>query len=67
MFHVDEQKLGTEQRKQARKKAIGVDGIDETAYDEKAEKNIRELVKKLKKLQHKPRQVRRTNIPKEME
>lgn len=64
MHHVNEQTLMMEHRKQARKKATGIDGVDKTAYDENAEENIRELVSKMKKFQYKPQAVRRTYIPK---
>ena len=64
MHYVNEQTLMIEHRKQARKKATGIDGIDKTAYDENAEENIRELVSKMKKFQYRPQAVRRTYIPK---
>ena len=64
MHYVNEQTLMEEHRKQARKKATGIDGVDKTAYDENAEENKRELVKKMKKFQYKPQAVRRTYIPK---
>lgn len=64
MHYVNEQTLMQEHRKQARKKATGIDGIDKTAYDENAEENIRELVSKMKKFQYRPQVVRRTYIPK---
>lgn len=64
MHYVNEQTLMMKHRKQARKKATGVDGIDKTDYDENAEENIRELVSKMKKFQYKPQAVRRTYIPK---
>lgn len=64
MHYVNEQTLMMEHRKQARKKATGVDGVDKTAYDENAEENIRELVSKVKKFQYRPQAVRRTYIPK---
>lgn len=64
MHHVNEQALMMEHRKQARKKATGIDGVDKTVYDANAEENIRELVSKMKKFQYKPQAVRRTYIPK---
>ena len=64
MHNVSEQTLMAEHRKQARKKATGIDGVDKTAYDENAEENIRELVIKMKKFQYRPQAVRRTYIPK---
>lgn len=64
MHNVNEQTLMLEHRRQARKKATGIDGVDKTAHDENAEENIRELVRKMKKFQYRPQAVRRTYIPK---
>lgn len=64
MHYVNEQTLMMEHRKQAKKKATGIDGVDKTTYDENAEENIRELVSKMKKFQYRPQAVRRTYIPK---
>ena len=64
MHSVNEQTLMLEHKRQARKKATGIDGVDKTAYDENAEENIQELVSKMKKFQYRPQAVRRTYIPK---
>lgn len=64
MHYVNEQSLMEEHRKQSRKKATGVDGVDKTQYDENAGENIRILVERMKKFQYKPQPVRRTYIPK---
>lgn len=64
MHGVNEQTLMLEHKRQARKKATGMDGVDKTAYDENAEENIQELVSKMKKFQYRPQAVRRTYIPK---
>lgn len=64
MHCVNEQTLMEEHRKQSRKKATGVDGVDKAQYDENAEENIRQLVDRMKKFQYKPQPVRRTYIPK---
>lgn len=64
MHYVNEQTLMMEHRRQARKTATGVDGVDKMAYDENAEENILELVSKMKKLQYRPQAVRRAYIPK---
>lgn len=60
MYYVNEQTLMLEHRKQVRKKATGIDGIDKTAYEENGEENIRELVRKMKKFQYRPQTVRHT-------
>ena len=64
MHSVNEQTLMLEHKRQVRKKATGIDGVDKTAYDENAEENIQELVSKMKKFQYRPQAVRRTYIPK---
>ena len=64
MRNVNEETLMTEHRKQNRKKAVGVDGVSKDKYDENAEENIRELVKRMKKFQYKPLHVKRVYIPK---
>ena len=64
MHSVNEQNLMEEHRKQSRKKATGIDGVDKAQYDENAEENIRQLVERMKKFQYKPQPVRRTYIPK---
>ena len=43
---------------------MGVDGVSKDRYDENAEENIRELVKRMKKFQYKPLPVKRVYIPK---
>ena len=64
MHCVNEQSLLEEHRRQSRRKATGVDGVDKAQYDENAEENIRQLVERMKKFQYKPQPVRRTYIPK---
>ena len=64
MHCVNEQSLLEEHRKQSRRKATGVDGVDKTRYDENGKENIRQLVERMKKFQYKPEPVKRTYIPK---
>ena len=64
MHKVNERSLMAEHRKQSRKKATGVDGIDKAAYDEHARERIAALVERMGKFQYKPLPVRRTYIPK---
>lgn len=64
MHKVNERSLMAEHRKQSRKKATGVDGIDKATYDEHARERIAALVERMRKFQYKPRPVRRTYIPK---
>ena len=64
MHHVNETSLMAEHRKQSRKKATGIDGVDKAQYAQNAEENIRGLVERMKKFQYRPQPVRRTYIPK---
>lgn len=64
MHNVNAETLMAEHRKQARRKAVGIDGVDKAAYDENAQENIAALVERMKKFQYKPLPVRRTYIPK---
>ena len=64
MHCVNERNLLAEHRKQSRRKATGIDGIDKATYDENAKRNIHALVERMKKFQYKPLPVRRTYIPK---
>ena len=64
IHNVNEETLMAEHRKQVRRKAVGIDGIDKAAYDENARENIAALVERMKKFQYKPLPVRRTYIPK---
>jgi RNA-directed DNA polymerase len=47
------------------KKAIGVDGIDKMRYSMELDKNIKELIEKMKRMAYRPGPVRQTLIPKE--
>ena len=64
MHCVNKQSLMAEHRRQKRKKATGIDGVNKARYNENAEDNIRTLVERMKKFQYKPQPVRRTYIPK---
>lgn len=64
MHNVNEETLMSEHRKQSRRKAVGVDGISKEQYEENAEENIRELVRKMRKFQYRPLPVKRVYIPK---
>ena len=64
MHRVNAESLMAEHRKQCKKKAKGVDGVDKEQYDLNAEGNIQDLMERMKKFQYKPQPVRRTYIPK---
>lgn len=54
MHCVNEQSLMAEHRKQSRRKATDIDGVDKAQYGENAEENIRQLVERMKEFQYKP-------------
>ena len=64
MHCVNVQSLMEEHRKQSRKKATGIDGVDKAQYDKNAVENVRVLVERMKKFQYRPQPVKRTYIPK---
>lgn len=64
MHNVNKQTLMAEHRRQKQRKATGVDGVDKAAYDEKAEENVNELVRRMKQFSYRPQPARRTYIPK---
>lgn len=57
MHKVNEETLMSEHRKQSRRKAVGADGISKEQYDENAAANIRELTRKMREFQYKPKPV----------
>jgi group II intron reverse transcriptase/maturase len=64
MHNVNQETLMAEHKKQIRKKAVGVDGINKDAYEKNAEGNIAELLERMKRFSYKPQPVRRAYIPK---
>ena len=64
MHNVNEETLMSEHRKQSRRKAVGVDGVNKEQFDENAESNIKELVQRMRNFQYKPKPVKRVYIPK---
>lgn len=64
MNHVNEESLKEEHRKQVKRKAVGIDGVNKEAYEEKLNENIADLVRRMKRFSYKPQPVRRTYIPK---
>ena len=53
-----------EHNRQARDKAVGVDGITKQNYEENLDENLRNLVASMKTFKYHPKPVRRTYIPK---
>lgn len=64
MYHVNEQTLMEEHRKQSRKKATGIDGVTKDKYDAQVDENLKDLVERMKRFSYRPMPVRRTYIPK---
>lgn len=64
MHHVNVRTLKEEHQKQSKKKAVGIDGIGKEEYDVNIEENLNRLVERMKRFQYRPKEVRRTYIPK---
>jgi len=64
MNRVNEASIKEEHRKQARKKATGVDGVTKADYGERLDKNVADLIVRMKRFSYKPQPVRRAYIPK---
>lgn len=64
MHLVNEETLREEHRKQSGRKATGVDGVTKEEYGENLNKNLPDLMGRMKQISYKPQAVRRTYIPK---
>jgi len=64
MNRVNEGSIKREHRKQAQKKATGIDGVTKAEYDKELDKNVADLIVRMKRFSYKPLPVRRTYIPK---
>ena len=64
MHRVNAESIKGEHRKQARKKASGIDGVTKDEYKTNLEANATGLIERMKKFSYKPLPVRRTYIPK---
>jgi group II intron reverse transcriptase/maturase len=64
MHNVNEEALMMEHVRQKRRKAVGVDGVNKDEFGGNAERNIADLVERMKRFSYKPQPVRRTYIPK---
>lgn len=62
---IDEQMLMESHHEMETGKATGVDGVTKETYGANLEKNVGELVKRLKQKSYKPQPARRTYIPKD--
>ena len=61
---VNKETIKEQHRKQPKEKASGIDRITKEEYDKDLDKNIENLIKRMKKFSYKPLPVRRTYIPK---
>jgi group II intron reverse transcriptase/maturase len=64
MNRVNEASVLEEHRRQARKKATGIDGVTKDEYGKQLEANAATLISRMKSFSYKPQPVRRTYIPK---
>lgn len=62
---INEKTLETCHREMSGRKAPGIDGVTKADYDKELEKNLKELVSRLKRQAYKPQPVRRTYIAKQ--
>jgi len=64
MHYVNKSNLAEEHRRQERKKATGVDGETKESYGKDLDKNLENLLERMKRFGYRPQPVRRTYIPK---
>jgi RNA-directed DNA polymerase len=64
MHYVNKQNLIEEHRQQQKGKAKGIDGVSKSDYGKELEKNIDNLLARMKTFSYRPQAVRRTYIPK---
>lgn len=64
MNRVNEASIKEEHQRQSGKKASGIDGVTKAEYDMELDRNVEELICRMKKFSYKPQPVRRTYIPK---
>lgn len=64
MNRVNEETIKEEHHRQEKKKASGIDGISKDEYGKELDKNVTDLISRMKKFSYKPQPVRRTYIPK---
>jgi group II intron reverse transcriptase/maturase len=64
MHYVNKANLAEEHKRQKYGKATGIDGANKGSYDEELDKNLDNLVERMKRFSYRPQPVRRTYIPK---
>ena len=64
MYAINEENLKRSAIKMAGNKAVGIDKVTKKEYIEKLNSNIKDLIKRMKRMSYEPKAVRRTYIPK---
>ena len=64
MYALNKENLKQSAKKIAGNKAVGIDKITKKEYVENLDRNIEKLIERMKKMQYKPKAVRRVYIPK---
>jgi len=64
MHYVNKANLAEEHRQQEKGKAAGVDGANKESYGQELNKNLDDLLERMKRFSYKPQPVRRVYIPK---
>ena len=65
MYHINKESLMEEHQKMNPKKAVGVDGVTKEIYGLNLEKNIEDLLDRMKRMRYRPKPTRLVEIPKE--
>ena len=64
MKYVNEEALIEQHKKQDKNKVTGIDNISKTDYDQNLKENVKQLIKKMKTMSYRPKDVKRVYIPK---
>lgn len=64
MKYINYDSLMEQHRKQIKRKATGIDGVDKSKYEEEVKENIEEIIKEMKSFKYRTMPVRRVYIPK---
>lgn len=64
MKYVNKDTIIKQHKKQEKNKATGIDDISKEDYDKNLEENVDKLIKQMKSMSYRPKEVKRTYIPK---